>query len=740
MADEQESKIVISVDKTAANDSIKAIKALDDAHKQLGQSVNKLDKPLEDSAATLKKVNKESQSAASSMKAVADAASGQMSEVKTATSAIEAYEASLRSVKQSGADLSGDLAGSLGGLRGAAGAVGLGGATSPAFDIAQSFADLGEFAPKLKVQLEGVGAALSAGASVASTFAGNAGTAIAGFTGISASLGTVLAVAAPVALAIGGVALAFKNFQDQAQKQADQLNAIIDARRQVGQDVAGGLTTEQAQAQITALERQRQAEQDLLVAQQTAYDSAIAQLGLLGGLAQQIAPQEQALADQIQASKDAIAGYDSSIAALSSQLDSGAIAANDTAVAESELAKTREQEAQAAIQQAEQSAARVAQLNQQISDLNTNRAIQESNAAQTNALERKFAQQDEKAETAAHFQALADITAQGQAKIEAIQGELNQLPIQQAQALAEIQAQGNEKLKATQDEYFKSQIEATQDFAKSQSRIASDTAKAAKRLAEDIADNLADAARSNDVVAFLKIQRDGQKDLRRNAEDAKESEKRATEDFIQAQEKERQAFNEKQAATLKGIADEKAKQLQAFAEKKQALEAQIQQERANTQAAIANAQARYQASEAQEAQAAARDAQRLALRQQQEEAAYQRQIAAIQSRINSENSLYSTISAGLSRVTAQAAALGASKTATSGKSSYFGSSSSGSISYKSPYEKGGFSKSSGGTTLNISMNNTIGDIATASQVSAAFDQYHEAAVKMFTGGISGAQS
>lgn len=736
MADNTQTTVIsVQIDETAKAKLVKGLADVQATIRKVAAESVKMGESAQITASRIAGLTKEEKALKASISAIESGIDKQADSFRNAESAVKSYEASLSSVKQSGADLSGDVAGSFGGLRGAVGALG-GGAASPALDILEGFADIGEFAPKLKVQLEGVGAVLASGGTIASTFAGQAGTAVAGFTGISVGLGTVLAVAAPVAIAIAGVALAFKNFQDQSTKQAEQLNAIIDARRQVGQDIAGGLTTEQAQEQITALQRQKEAEQELLTAQQNAYDAAIQQLGLLGGLAQQIAPQEQALADQIQASKNAIAGYDASIAALSSQLDSGEIAANDTAVAEQELATVREQESQRAIQEAEQSAQRVAQLNQQINDLNANRAIQESNAAASSKQERKFAQEDEKAETAAHWANLADIAKQGQSRVASIQAEIAKIPAALSADLADIQNKGNAKLKDTQDEYFKGQIEATKDFAKSQKRIATETAKTAKRLADDIADNLADAARANDVVAFLKIQRDGQKDLTRNAQDASASERQRTEDFIAAQEKERESFRAKQADILNGIAEERARVLQSYQERRSALEAQIQQERANTQAAIANANARYQTSEAQEAQAAARDAQRRALRQSQEDAAFQRSISAIQSRINSENSLYGVISAGIARVAAQANSLASAKASSKASSSSSGGK------YKSPYEKGSFANNksfgAGGTTINVASMN-VGDIATASQVTNALRAFATQSGQATMNGINGAQ-
>jgi hypothetical protein len=708
MADEIEKRVIIvEVDKTAADASIKAVKALDTETNKLASSTKKLDKALSDSGTATKRVAKENSAVASSVRDVTEALGKQANEAKQGKSAIEAYDAALRSVKGAGADLSGDIAGSLGGLRGATSAVGLGGA-SPAFDIAESFADIGEFAPKLKVSLEGLGNTLRAGEGAASGFVANAGDAIGGLLGVSGGMGSLLAVALPVGLALGAVTVALSLFNAEQEKQAQLLTATLDAQRSVNEAVATGLTTEDATQRLAEVQRLRDAEIEFRDTQQAGYDSAIAELGILGGLAQQIAPQEQVLADSIAKSSTNIQAYDAEIRALNSQLESGGLTANDMAVAEEELARTREAESQRALQAAEQSAQRVSQLEQQRVDLITNRAIASANAEETASLESKFARQDEKAETQAHYNELKNIAADGFQRIEAINQEIAALPAEQAQALAEVSAKGTKELNKLNGDYFSNQIKATRNFAKESGRIATDTAKAAKRTADDLADNLADAARDNDVVAFLQLQRDGQKELKRNTQDAGEAEKRRAQDFAEQQEEQRQAFEQRRSEVLAGITEEKSKVLQSYAEKRAALETQISQERAATEAALANAKARYQQSEALEAQEAQRNAQRAEIRARQEQAAFDRQIQAINAKTQAEL-------AGLQRVAQAANSLSAGGNKSYTKAGGF-----------SPpvYGGGGFQKAgagNGGLTINVSNNNSIGDIASTSQVNAALN-------------------
>lgn len=522
-------------------------------------------------------------------------------------------------------------------------------------------------------------------------------------------------IASTVAIVALNAVMAY--FTAEAEKQAAALTASLEAQRSVNEAVATGLTTTDAEARIAELERLRAAEESFLAEQEAAYNSAIEQLGALGFLAQQIAPQEQALADSIATSQSNIASYRSEINALTGELENGNIAANDIEAAESELAATRETEAQAAIAAAEASAARVAQLQEQQASLLENRAIAESNANASESLERRFAKEDEAKELRDHLDNLESIRAEGARKVEAIEAEIASLPAEQAKAIAEAEAKSNAQLAKLDSEYFKERIKAFKDFAKEQGRIATDTAKAAKRLAEQIADDLADAARSNDVVAFLKIQRDGQKELKQNAQDAKEEEKRRSEDFIAAQEEQAAAFEQRRLETLSAIEEERAKIAQSFAERRNQLEQQKQQEIQATQQALSNARNRYAQQEQLEAQQAQRNAQRIALREQQENAAFQRQLSAIQSKIAAEGSVEAAFMGGISRIVAAAAAIGkqTSTSAAAGFSKAPGMAGS----YTSPYQSGGFTKGSA-STMNVSM--VVGDVATGSQVSAALNQ------------------
>lgn len=682
--DEEKAIISIQLDEQAKAKTLQGLNAIQNAYKKVGgegaklgtslrgaeSGTKALDNAQKDLGQNLKANEKNLQDQIRSLTAVEDKA-------KDAGKAIS----DMPQASSGGASIGGSVAD----IRGALGTIG-GGAIAPALDIAS-----------------GLGDAVAAIAQ----------------TGVAGGV---------AAIAIGALGLAISQFTAGAERQAAQLQSVLEAQSQVTRDIASGLTTEDAQAQLAQLEAQKQAEQELLTTRQAAYDSAIAQLGAFGALAQQIAPQEQVLADAINENKANIASYDTQIRLLNQAVTDGVLATNDTAEAEAELAKTREQKAQRAIAEAEQAAQRVAQAEQQIADLRTNRAIQAANAEEVASLQSKFAKEDEKAKLASHLANIESLRQAGAEKVQAIEAELANSFLAEANAQAEAQAKGNAALDKLNQDYFKSQVKATQDFATSQKRIASDTAKAASRLAEDLADNLADAARSNDIVAFLKIQRDGQKEQRRNAEDASEEEKRRVEDFIAAQEEQRQAFQARQAEILAGIQEERAKIAQSFAERRSQLEAQRQQELTNTQQAILNAKARYEQEQALKQQQAQRDAQLAEIRAQQEAAAFQRQITNIQNRVSAEGQVESAFLGGISRIVAAASAIGKS-----GGSSYYSNKAPGQSSINSSYNK-----APGGNVLNINMQ--VGDIPTGSQVKAAINESNGKVFDAIINAFQGAQN
>jgi hypothetical protein len=534
---------------------------------------------------------------------------------------------------------------------------------------------------------------------------------------------------------IGALSVATSLFTQEMDKQKNAVLSRVQAEREANEAAVFGRTTEDAQQRKTELEQLIAAEQELLETQQLNLaqggQAILNEFGVLGvGIAQFVGPLA-GLGEGIAQSQTKLTDYRSELAALEGQLGDGSLAANDTAAAEEELARTREVDAQKAIAQTEAANQRILALNEQRDSAIENRLIARSNAAQSTKLESGFAEENEKAKLTKHLADLQGIREAGYQKELSLAKEIADLPAQQAKDLGAVTTKGTKELQKLNDDYFANQIKATKDFAKESGRINQEVAKNARRIAEDLADRLSDAARDNDVVAFLQAEKEGQKELRRNAEDAKDAEKQRQEDFLDQQEEQRQAYNQRQQEILRQVEEEKQKVIQSYAEKKQALEQQIQQERANTQQAIANAQARYQQEEALEDQQAKRNAQRLQLRDQQEQAAFQRSLNAINSKVNAELQ-------GLARIQQAAMSLGSSM---SSKSNYGKPAPS---QYVSPYangqpsSSGGFG-SKGGINVNVSMSNNVGDVASMTALNAASNQIQQNVQQAVMRAVQGAQ-
>lgn len=719
MADEIEKRsIEISVDKQTSSAALKSIQGLDKAVADLGNEAKALDKALSGNAASVKKVSSANKEASQSIKTVDSAIDGQTQSVKQATNAIAEYEASLRAVKSGGADLSGDIAGSLGGLRGAASAVGLGGVTDIPLGIAEAAADFGEFLPKLKVGLE---AASKSGSGVVSTVASLAASAL---PAAGASFGAIAVALAPIAIAgaavVGALALVSSELDKAQQAALRQAEAQRAASQATNELIANGATTGEALSQLTTAgyNEVEQATLDLRDAQE-AYANYVEQRGAnifqgLGDAVGLFGDVEQSLADDVKESETAFINATTAYTDLNNSIQAGEFAANDTAAAEVNLAKTREEMAIEAARIAEQSAIRDAQLNSQRESLLENRAIAESNAEESAALERKFARQDEKAEAVKQKNELAAISRDGAAKVAEIAKEIADLPNALNKELAEAQAKGDKALGKLQSDYYSNSIKAVTDFNKDAERIEKDTAKATLRLREDLLDNLNKAVQNNDVIAFLNAQEEGQQQLARSAEDASDSEKQRAEDFKATQNEQRQAFQERQAEILAGISEERAKITESYMQRRTELEAQRQQEILNTQQAITNAQARFASEEAAKNQALERDKARQAIKDRQEQAAFERQVAAINAQLSGAQQVESAFSNAIARIVASANNAAGSKSASGAPG--------GKGRGNNIKGRGSFGRNNSNTSSSNTYNINVGDIATGSQVKEAINQ------------------
>ena len=234
------------------------------------------------------------------------------------------------------------------------------------------------------------------------------GATAAGFAGVAAVIGPIVAVAAVLVLAL-------KSIGDQAAEEAKTINSIVDAQRAIQQEIAEGLTSDEAAQKLNDLNEKRKAEAELLAKNQQIYTENIENQGALTGVLKATSGAEQALSDQIQKSKDLIEGYDTSTQALTQAMDDGTLAANDAAEAEKKLAEER---TKAVLNAADAAGKELAAQQKALA------ATEEQNTKRLTAIE------DEKAVVQAQIDSLTesgDTSEEVKAKIEALNASLGAL-------------------------------------------------------------------------------------------------------------------------------------------------------------------------------------------------------------------------------------------------------------------------------------------------------------------------
>lgn len=152
-------------------------------------------------------------------------------------------------------------------------------------------------------------------------------------------------------LAIGAVAalaIAIKVLGDSAKEQARVLGAVADANQKAGEDIAQGLTSDQARQRLEEIARLREEEAKNLDRNQGALQTAQDDFAkffynvnsgsdALSNAVLGLSPQAQELQSQITEGTAAIEAFNTEENALNAALEDGALAANDAAAAHREL-------------------------------------------------------------------------------------------------------------------------------------------------------------------------------------------------------------------------------------------------------------------------------------------------------------------------------------------------------------------------------------------------------------------
>lgn len=382
-------------------------------------------------------------------------------------------------------------------------------------------------------------------------------------------------------------------------------------------------------------------------------------------------------------------------------------------------------------------------------------------------------QEQQAASLKAHRDKLLSIEADGQAKIAAIRGNIADLPAQLAEAQGKAQGKANDAISKVNADFMQSEIKALEKFRADEAKRVKAFNTQRLRDLEDLNNDLLDAEQSNDVLRFLQIQKAGETRLKRQDEDNSAAQQEAQDSFLAEREAARQARETRVAEIQAGLAQELTAIQQANAEKNAELQKALAAEKAAIQERLAAEKASFD--EREKAEAASRE-KRLRRQAEDDQRADQQAQQALQKELQRIGVKEQAELKALDSVIAKANSLSSSisKSSTSGKSSL--SSALSNLDTKKgksftqalgfAFEKEGIARRAtiglvgenlksgeaeamirfkeseglpaevfkraggigggGGITVAPVFNSTIGDIATAAQVTEALNAYTEA--------------
>ena len=238
----------------------------------------------------------------------------------------------------------GDFEGSVRTVGGALQAFGAPAGVGRAFSGAGEIGALVEALPTLKASLREMPNFVSAAAKSLGTSS----------TGLIGGLGVA-------GIAFAAITIAAKEFAKVMQEQAELVGFIISSQRDVGQQIAGGLTSESAKERAGNLEKLLADEEERVQRLTRIYEkhfgkadnvfAAIMERRLpeLANFQETFArlfPQEGKFVEEINTSKENMESYRKELEALNRAIESGALDANDAAAAAAKLAEAREDSAE----------------------------------------------------------------------------------------------------------------------------------------------------------------------------------------------------------------------------------------------------------------------------------------------------------------------------------------------------------------------------------------------------------
>lgn len=352
-------------------------------------------------------------------------------------------------------------------------------------------------------------------------------TSLTGPGGLAGSLGALGVASGLAIVAVVAIGLAIKKFADDAKKQAEELASVVDQRRKVGQEIAQGLTTEEATARQEELNRLREEEVKLLKDLKDAEQQYKDETGALGGVIGAVDPRVKKLKEEIATSEKLIDDYNAEQKALSKAIEGGKLEANDAAAAEAELANARGEAGTATLDAAEQ---------EKKTEQEREKAAQEAQRAQEKAMQEWVAQQERIAQISENYASAVENAARSASQ--ATEDARKKL----ADSLKDIRTGigrqlADDAIKAKQDEanLKRQQYEDEQKRLRDHQRAMRDIIKDANRSQEDL---LAE----RDFLALDQLSRQTKRDI----EDQQQADLDAQDEQQRANDQELRDFKQQQ--------------------------------------------------------------------------------------------------------------------------------------------------------------------------------------------------
>jgi hypothetical protein len=316
-----------------------------------------------------------------------------------------------------------------------------------------------------------------------------AGDAKRGITSLGGGIVKTGAAAGVAGIALVALGVVVKSFLDEANEAAEELTTAVDATRQVNEQIAQGLTSEDAQARIEELNRLREEEVKILEPLQDGQEKVNDRLGVFSGIAGKFEPRVKRLNQELEKSEELVEGYDAEIEKLNEALDEGKLSANDAAVAEQERAEEAEKAAEELIREEE----KLADKRKGAIDKLAN--AQEQALKQTANANKKFNQalSDSSAQTS---QALSD-ASKGAAKAR------KKLTRDFSETMAEDLADG-----------FENVLDIGKDFGKELKQNQIELNRSIRDINRKASDDIQDSLDDRNVLQLLEIQKQRKREIR----------------------------------------------------------------------------------------------------------------------------------------------------------------------------------------------------------------------------------